>query len=135
MAYILEKITHADREKILADADSIKRSHLHMRGGYFEDGIDFFWAIDRERDMYLLGAPTVESRSSYAYFYFHINSVMYRLRVKKSKDEAVQLDELPPQSLFNQFKNEVMSAFAVHGLCGLPDGEPPFLPFFEEVKR
>ena len=135
MTYVLEKITPADIEKIFANADETKRSHLRMRGGHFADGIDSVWAVDRERNMYLLGAPTVEARSPYAYFYFYFNSVTYGFRINKSRQEAVQLDDIPPDSMLAKFKKEVTEAFSVHRLCGLPDQEPPFLPMFEECKE
>lgn len=135
MTYVLEKITPADIEKIFADADEIKRSHLRMRGGHFVDGIDSVWAIDRERNMYLLCAPTFEARSPYAYFYFFFNSVTYGFRINKSKQEAIELDDIPPNGVFSKFKKEVLEAFAVHRFCGLPDQEAPFLPTFKESKE
>lgn len=134
MAYVLEAIKPIDQEKIVSDADEMKRSHLQMRGGHFNEEVQLVWAIDRERDMYLLGAPTFESRSPYAYFYFHFNSVLYGFRINKSRQEIVQFDDMPHTSILAQFQKELTEAFAVHRFCGLPDQEPPFVPTFKSIE-
>jgi len=132
MPYVREIIKPADQEKIFADADEIKRSHLRMRGGYFTEGIDAAWAIDRERDLYLLRAPTIEARSPYAYFYFHFHSCMYGFRIRTFSREPIQLNELPPDSSLPQFQKELLDAFEVYQSA---DREPLFTPLFETVKE
>ncbi len=104
-------------------------------GGHFVKGVDSVWAIDKERNMYLLSASTVEARSPYAYFYFHFNSVTYGFRINKFRQEALQLDDIPSDSILAEFKEEVTQAFAIHRLCGLPEQEPPFVPTFENCEE
>lgn len=128
MTYVLEKITPADIEKIFADADETKRSHLRMRGGHFSDGFDTHWAIDRKNKSYLLRAPTVEARSPFAYFYFHFNEFTYGLRIQTFSNDPVQLDDVPQTAIFEDFKLNLLNAFSV---LQANEVSPLYVPYFE----
>ncbi|RSZ31141.1 MULTISPECIES: hypothetical protein [unclassified Variovorax] len=114
MSYKLEKITSNDVEKIFSDADETKQSRLRARGGFFFDCSDISWAIDRGRGSYLLRAPTVGARSDYVHFYFHFQSTVYELRVKRfGQKETAKLDQLPPEAIRDEFFDELKAAFLV----------------------
>jgi hypothetical protein len=118
MAYIVKEISADDVKKIISDADERKKRHLLARGGYFFDLSDYFWAIDLERNMYLLLAPNLESRSIYSFFYFHFENVTYGFRAEISSSKPLQIDELPSRAKVEIFKAELLEAFEVYQSSG-----------------
>ncbi|MFS2036839.1 hypothetical protein ACEN8I_22645 [Polaromonas sp. CT11-55] len=126
MAYILEKISPEDRKKIFADVDEDKQKRLQMRGGHFNNEPDLPWAIDRDRNFYLLRAPTFEARSPYRYFFMHYEGKTYGFRVLDLTDPRVLFEDLVPLELQPALQQEIKAAFTVHKWRGME-----FTPVFD----
>jgi hypothetical protein len=118
MAYIVKEISADDASKIISDVDEGKRRHLLGRDGFFSDLSDHFWAIDSERDMYLLRGPNLESRSIYRFFYFHFEGRTYGFRARVFSNAPLQLDDAPDYSKLEVFKAELVKAFEVYQSSG-----------------
>lgn len=113
MPFTIEKIKLADIEKIVADADELRRKRLQMRGGFFVKGVEFDWVIDREKDIYLLNAPAVESRSEFLHFYFHYDSFLHEFKIDINNRKRPAIFDTP-SNLSLDFKNKLAEAFALY---------------------
>jgi hypothetical protein len=130
MAYVLEKMTPADIEKITAAADDRQKIFLKNRR-FFEDNLDMVWTIDKERGFCLLNAPSQEHMTSTSFFFFYFNKFLYTLAIAGYSNTTVQLPVKPPKDEMELFKLELTDAFAVHGLAGMPEIEAKVVPVFE----
>lgn len=120
MAYVVDKLTPADCERILADADERKRRRLNLRGEFVEDSVGMNWTVDRERNFYLLPAPRRDIRSMEAHFYMFLHGRMYELRVKGlSGPEVIIEDEVSTVERGN-LEREFTEAIGVQGFRGRP---------------
>lgn len=141
MAYVLEKITKVDQEKIIKDAecDPKKRSALIYARDHHEFAAS--WAVDREHDGYFLLAPvTVREESWDRPYYIFVRNRLWRANSKASIGNQFYLDEevLPPPDVLLEVQQEIRTAFAIYGRWGdgpLNEfGKPEFavIPEFEE---
>lgn len=120
MAYVFEEtITQADWEKILEDAayDVEKHDRLARADRAFSKR----WAIDRERDGYLMFCPTemLEEVMDPPYLAF-VNGHMYRINRKGGVGNIFYFDEriLPGEQELTLIQEEIRVAFAVFGWWG-----------------
>jgi hypothetical protein len=119
MAYILEKITLEDREKIIKDAacDEVKQHNL----SYAKNHNDFpeTWTINRECNYYLFLAPIItrpEIMKCPLYFYFKKN--LYEIYFESAFGNKIGFLDVPAPELLKEFQKELVVAFAVFGRGG-----------------
>jgi hypothetical protein len=119
MAYVLEKMTQADQEKILKDAecDESKKQLLIKRKIFTRYSAGNEWAIDRDINSYLFWVHP-PPRSEYRYYYFYFNDFLYALRFYSIADCLIHFDDsrLPDQSLLPEFKEAITEALSVYGV-------------------
>ncbi|GHT87185.1 hypothetical protein AGMMS49960_01010 [Betaproteobacteria bacterium] len=119
MAYVLEEITPEDQQKIIDDADAYKKSGLiyaQKDGSFAKD-----WAVDRERNHYLLMAPTVTGEDiGVPPYYIFTEGRMYLIRRNGWWGYRFFFDEknLPPQEKMLRVQRETELAFRCHGSHG-----------------
>ncbi|RKP46510.1 hypothetical protein [Trinickia fusca] len=136
MSYVLEKIDGEARKRVDADvgpdlARIMDKRHFWESGGgeLFEN----YWAIDRESGNYLMLSPRFFLRLPGSLYFFFFRSRMYRFRVQGSFDAMVDFyaGEKPPREEYEEFKQELTKAFAVHGEFGVSNlGYVPLVPAF-----
>ncbi|MDR3353182.1 MAG: hypothetical protein LBO00_09350 [Zoogloeaceae bacterium] len=87
MAYVLEKIAPEDLQKIISDADAEKQSRLRYAQKEDQKALTSYrylpthWAIDRERNCYVLMAPKSMVRYSGGQpYYLFSHGHMYKFR-------------------------------------------------------
>jgi hypothetical protein len=121
MAYALEKITLEDQKKILEDAKSDTAKQQRLAYAIKHHEFTENWAVDRERNSYLLRmpSPTREESWDVPYFVF-TKSDMYRINREGQAGHRMYFDEkiLPAASLLTELEEEIRAAFAVHGCWG-----------------
>lgn len=122
MAYVLEKISSADQEKILVDAtcDQRKLNALISRQ-YFKYNPDLNWAVDREHGNYMFFAPRTREQSSGPHFYFYFKGGLYAFHLHGNfEGNSVIFDEkmFPPDFPLHEFQDEITEAFTVYGRAG-----------------
>lgn len=118
MAYVLEKITPADQEKILKDAEcDANKKNLLTRSRLFRDSVGNEWAVDRDKNSYLLWVPPPPRSQAHCY-YFYFHDFLYALRFDSYVDCVIHFDDarLPDQSLLPEFKKAIIDAFSVRGI-------------------
>lgn len=141
MAYVLEKISEADQEKILTDAncDQDKLNKLN-RNRHFKDSCRT-WAVDRERNYYMFSAPiTTREQTTDRPYYIYFKNVFYEICTEGWFGNRVYFDEnsRPSSESFSELEKEVKTAFAVYGRYGdgplNERGDPEFAitPEFKE---
>ena len=121
MAYVLENITPTEQEKIISDAEghpSDRNSLIHAK-----DHQEFpsTWAVDKERNCYLLTAPvgTREEVTNRPYFFFWDNKLYKFFREGwfghnfRFKEEIASSD-----AFLITLQSEIALAFAVYGESG-----------------
>ena len=117
MAYILEKITLENREKIIKDADCDELKQADLIYANKHHGFPEFWAIDRDRNYYLCIAPPRERpESSVRGFYMFFDGVIYDVYLENLVENKAffKPDVKPSQELLA----EITAAFAVYGRFG-----------------
>ncbi|GHU12872.1 hypothetical protein AGMMS50225_21720 [Betaproteobacteria bacterium] len=119
MAYVLEEIAPEDQQKIIDDADAYKKSLLicaQKDGSFAKD-----WAVDRERNHYLLMAPAMMPEDTFAPpYYIFTEGRMYLIRRNGWWGYRFFFDEknLPPQEEMLRVQRETELAFRCHGSYG-----------------
>jgi hypothetical protein len=129
MTYVLEKITLEDQEKIIKDAACDARKRLALNFDKQRKIFREFWAIDRERDYYLLRAPLEERpESSTRGFYMFFDGVIYDVYLENMFDNKTSFK--PNVKPSPQLLAEITAAFTVLGRfsCGPLDkhGNPEY---------
>ena len=121
MPYELRDIIEVDQEKIVQDAtgDAIKQKRLR----FTKETKDFTrtWAIDRERNNYLLSMPlTLPEESRDRPYYAFVKGSMYMVCTDGSFGPNVYFNEktLPPEPLREEIQGEVRKAFRIYGRFG-----------------
>lgn len=138
MPYVLEKIGSEGRKRVDADVGPDLARIMDKRHFWESDGVELFekyWAIDRESGNYLMISPRFFLRLSGSLYFFIFRSKMYRLRVQGSFDPMVDFyaGEKPSKDEYEEFKQELTRAFAVHGEFGVSNlGYVPLVPVFPE---
>lgn len=130
MAYVLEAISKEDQEKILRDAacdpEKLKRLTIGFRD--LDSALDT-WVVDRERDCYMLDRPYPVYTGSTEDFrrYFFFREYMYEISQLTFFGHDVVILDMPPESLLDDFKQEVTAAHMVG------DSNSAFTPIFKLV--
>lgn len=114
MAYVVEKITPEDQEKILSDAacDPEKLKILTYAFG-IGDSVLRNWVVDRAKNYYTLVEPKFarpESTRISKYFYF--SGRFYEFQEAFYGDEILIINA-PPESLLGEFREELALAYIV----------------------
>ena len=135
MAYQLETIAQADYEKILKDAASDMDKHSRLTYALKNQIFPRAWAINRERDCYLMDLPLVVREESWGYLAF-IDGRMYRVNRAGYFSHEVYLDEKtqPSDDVLAVVRNELKAAFAVYGANGLGPEDEELHPTFTAKK-
>lgn len=144
MAYALEAISMEDQQKILKDAecDPIKKRNLT----YFATTSGDFpkkWVIDRERDYYMFISPWMvrPEDSSMHSRYFFFDGFMYEFLAPTFWGDEIKFIDIPPESQFSRYQEEITLAFAVSGrgsggpLNEFGDPEFAFVPVFPSERE
>lgn len=134
MTYVLEKLTSEDVRKILLDANESQRRHLRVRH-FFENHPDAVWSIDKEKGFYLLHAPKSELMLPGTSFYFYFKNKLFEFTVDGYSGRSVQFSTKPSPNEIEFFQQELIDAFSVHGLSGMPELEPLFTPNFSILDK
>lgn len=137
MPYVLEKLTDSDRKKILHDSvcDAKKLKHLLARGGYFHEHDGLSWAINNEKDSYLLLAPKFDVMASYNPYFFFYNGYLYKLTLVSVEKRILRFEENMKSGSFpSELKDEIKEAFRVHGIYGMDPKCPSEFSFMENEK-
>lgn len=81
MSYVLEKMSSADREKVLSDAgrDPAKKAWLEING--FVGRGELFWVVDRCNNYYLFPYPSDREGSCGASFYVYLDGLTQEVYV------------------------------------------------------
>ncbi|MEJ8849677.1 hypothetical protein [Variovorax rhizosphaerae] len=130
MTYVLEKIQPIDAEKILRDAEPNRPISLSLLNEqYFKNNQDLNWAIDRSRNMYLLGAPVKPWQEVGPGFLFYFKGVLQEFNLQSHFHGNLVIfpgGPSPTTIPSIEFKEELTAAFAVFGRQGLGpnDGNP-----------
>lgn len=130
MAYVLEKITPVDVEKILSDAkcDSKKYQALVTRPLLaYNPGA--MWAIDRARNTYLYLVSGSSADRGFVLYLHHKNAV-YEIELEGGLEgHLVKFtdDTHPIPELLNELKHEIRNAFAVYGRFGTGVGNDDWM--------
>lgn len=125
MAYVVEKITPEDQQKILRDAACDPEKMKTLSNG-FRDGFVHGWIVDRERDCYMIGKPRfvrMDAEDFRRYFFF--KGCMYEISQLSFFGYDVAIIDMPPESQLEEFKQEVTAACMATG----PDSA--FTPIFK----
>ncbi|WP_157883311.1 hypothetical protein [Pseudomonas sp. ATCC 13867] len=141
MSFVLERITSVEQVRVINDAE---RASLDYDTLVYAKNHQLFadaWAVDKEKDCYLLRAPRVmredgENRT----YYFYFKGELYKFYLVgwfggevRFNDSSISLSSLP-----SGFKGAVTAAFAVYGESGSGPlnqfGNPEFAisPIFKE---
>jgi hypothetical protein len=119
MTYVLAPISPTDREKIIQDAatdiEKQKRLLYAIKWKIFAET----WAVDRERNCYLLQTPaqTREESDEDSYFAF-VDGNMYKINRLGFFGDWVYFDEQSAEAVPSSVAEEVTAAFAVYGCWG-----------------
>jgi hypothetical protein len=124
MAYVLEKITPEDQERIIAEAVDDPPTQKHLVYARSCGAFARTWAIDRERGYYLLLAPRLMREDSWENpFYIRLKDRMYRVESQGQVGYRMRFSEKCfPVTLLQEMLDEIKAALAVHGAWG----EGPF---------
>lgn len=137
MGYVLEKISDADLKKIYSDAacNPSKQRLLKIRR-FLDEPTGLTWAVDRERDIYLLHGPNPRPEPTFGgYYIFHFSKNMLWLRVKGITDQTIYVEDGQSfaKYLTRDLQEEIKAAFSVYGRTGEgPAGDFRFSPIFEK---
>jgi hypothetical protein len=120
MAYILEKITPEDQERIIAEAvddPPTQKDLIHARSC---GALARTWAVDRERGYYLYFAPRLVREDSLDHpFYIRVKSGMYRIGSQGQIGYRMRFSESQfPVALLHELLDEIKAALAVYGAWG-----------------
>ncbi|KJV05286.1 hypothetical protein [Methylocucumis oryzae] len=101
MAYVLETITSEDQEKILKDAECDEEKHGLLR--YAKDHVDFpeTWAIDYQRNYYMLIAPVIvrpDEPGGAIFFYF--KGFLFEICIESPFGNKIKCIDKPSPSIF-----------------------------------
>jgi len=116
MTYVLEKITAADREKIMADLESDQEKKLRVIGDKTLTSLgDLNWAVDRESNSYIFLAPTIREQAINPRFFFFYKDTWYELYVKAMFENLVHFESPEPvQGERSEFRLQLKAAlFAI----------------------
>lgn len=121
MTYLLKKITLKDQEKIIEDASTNSREQQRLAFAMKRQEFTDSWAIDRDRNYYLLLMPCAmrEEQWDTPYLVF-VKGEMYRINRKGQAGHQFYFDEevLPATPLLAELQEEIRTAFAVYGCWG-----------------
>lgn len=129
MVYELKIIDAAAQVKILEDAGE-KAPYLKAKGGHFSNNPGLHWAIDEVAGSYLFWSPRLPMDSRYFYYFFQ-SGRMYSLVMDSESSPVVRV--LDQKSDFDSplLRKSISSAFAAHGVYGMP-GRPGLKVLFED---
>lgn len=96
MAYVLEKITAVDKEKILIDIQSDQEKKLRVVADKTFSNGDSHWAVDRENNSYIFLAPTIREQAIDPRFFFFYKATWYELYVKAMFENLVHFESPEP---------------------------------------
>lgn len=138
MPYVLEKIDSEARKRVDADVGPDLARVLEARHFWESDGVELFekyWAIGRDSGSYLMLSPRFFMPYPGNLYFFSFRSKMYQFRMKGSHDPMVDFytGEKPPKELYEEFKQELTRAFAVHGELGGLSNRALIPAFSEEI--
>jgi hypothetical protein len=121
MAYALANITQEDREKIKRDASSSPDKLRWLNAAEQLDAFPLTWALDLERDCYLMPMP-IESRgdTNDVPYLMHVEGQLYKIERVGAYADLMHFDEdsLPSVDKLRAVEGEVTAAFAVYGCWG-----------------
>jgi hypothetical protein len=123
MAYVLEKITPEDQQKIIDDADPRVKKYLRRALEDWKDENDSFgvfprsWAIDRERGHYLFRMPRYFREDTYNPYGIFVYGRMYLFRQVHVWNYFFfdEKEPSPPEEL-SRVQSEIVAALLCHGL-------------------
>lgn len=121
MTYVLADITEADHEKIKLDASYSREKLRWLNAAVKLEAFPRTWALDRERNCYLMIMPT-ESRGEsveFSYLMF-VEGRFFKVDRLGAYGGEMCFDEdaLPSEVVMDNVKAEVAAAFAVYGAWG-----------------
>lgn len=121
MAYVLEKITSENVEKILADLESDQAKKRRAIGdGLFAGSGVLNWAVERESNSYIFHAPTTREQAINPRFYFFYQNEWYELWVNDLFGNVIHFDSPEPTSeaTRQKFRSQLKDALLVFGRYG-----------------
>ncbi|WP_426210240.1 hypothetical protein [Massilia sp. TWP1-3-3] len=121
MAYHLEPITKADHEKIFQDAEAFPRKKSWMTAAVAASAFPKNWAVDRERNCYLLCMPIMVRTDSMEEGYIaFVERHMHQVKLPNVFGQTVYIDEVPLPSgeALAALHQEISAGFAVLGKFG-----------------
>src|SRR3954462_9481338 len=121
MAYALEKITAEDQERIISDAAQTlgsRRPSLVYARDY--DQFPKTWAIDRQRNCYVLIMPKLVREEIYGTFLLFIDGQAYLIVFETADGRRAYFDPeaVPSPSQLEVVKREFVAGMAVYGQWG-----------------
>lgn len=136
MTYVLDSISPADREKIIQDAaaDIEKRDWLiyAIKWKTFADT----WAVDKQRNCYLLlMPPRIREESDEDIYFAFVGGRMYKINRLGFFGDRVYFDEQSAEAVPSIVEEEVTAAFAVYGCWGQGPLNEIGIPEFEIVPK
>lgn len=118
MAYVLEKITPENIEKILLDLESDQAKKKRVIG----DGIltrtrDVNWAVNRECNSYIFHAPTTREQAINPRFYFFYQNAWYEIWVNDLFGNVLHFESPEPTSEAerHEFRRQLKDALFIFG--------------------
>ena len=135
MAYTLESITQPDQEKIVKDSACDPRKQTRLEYALRSRTFPRVWAVDRERDCYLIMRPVVTREDGLDYYAF-IDGYMYGINKVDLYGHDVYFDEknLPSKEALYAAQQEITSAFEIFGALGTGPTDEPLYPNFTTDK-
>jgi hypothetical protein len=121
MSYVLEKITSKDQERIIGDAGQIPRRQADLiYARDHNDGFPRTWAIDRERNCYMLQVPTFAREPWIGTYLLFFDRVAYLAVSADLFARRMYFDDVhkPPSSLLAEVTREFVAALEVYGMFG-----------------
>ena len=119
MGYVLEDITAEDQERIIREtAQTLGWRHRALVYARDHDEFPKTWAIDRQRNCYMLRLPTlVRGPTSYLLVFdqqahLAVSADLFARRMYFDDDVT------PPPSLMENVKREFIAALKVYGMFG-----------------
>ncbi len=121
MAYALETISQADQVKILADAAAFPAKKTWLSAVAHSRVFPETWAVDRERDCYLMFMPAMVRTDMMEQTYVaFVDGRMYQINLRSMFSHSMYVDEpsLPSGPSLELLHRDVTAAFAILGQFG-----------------
>jgi hypothetical protein len=131
MAYVLAKITPEDQQKILADAECDLSKKRDLAYAIKHGDLTKNWAIDRNKNCYLLFAPVIVREVDWEFFIFCDGNI-FGINFENPFSDKVFIESSSKlsQEKKARLQSEIRDSFSVYGRFGKgtldEDGKPRY---------